>query len=248
MPVDVTLVSAFLVGLLGSTHCIAMCGGIVGALTMGLAPAARRSPWTLLPYLIAYNIGRIASYAVAGAVLGLLSAQVLRVATPAGAQLFTRIVAGGFMIAFGLYLTGWWPVLTRLEKLGAKLWKHIEPFGRRFLPVNHPAKALMLGLVWGWLPCGMVYSALAWALVSGSAADGALLMLAFGLGTLPMLLVLGAAARWLGGLARQRWLRVGAGAVLVLFGLYFMLAPRGHQHAPAPEKAPVTDHAYHGGH
>jgi sulfite exporter TauE/SafE len=248
MPVEVTLTSAFLVGLLGSTHCIAMCGGIVGALTMGLAPAARRSPWALLPYLLAYNIGRIASYAVSGALLGLLSAQVLRITTPAGAQLFTRIVAGGFMIAFGLYLSGWWPVLTRLESLGAKLWKHIEPIGRRFLPVNHPLKALALGLVWGWLPCGMVYSALAWALVSGSATDGALLMLAFGLGTLPMLLALGAAARWLGHLARQRWLRVGAGVVLILFGLYFMLAPRSPHHAPAPGGAPAEHHAGHGSH
>lgn len=246
MPVDVTLASAFLVGLLGSTHCIAMCGGIVGALTMGLDPAARRSPWALLPYLLAYNVGRIASYAAAGAILGLLSAQVLRVATPAGAQLFTRIVAGGFMIAFGLYLTGWWPVLTRLEQLGARLWQHIEPLGRRFLPVDHPGKALALGLVWGWLPCGMVYSALAWALVSGSAADGALLMLAFGFGTLPMLLALGGAARWLGDLARQRWLRVGAGALLILFGLYFMLAPRGHQHAPTPGASATAHPSEHG--
>jgi len=233
MAADVTLASAFLVGLLGSTHCIAMCGGIVGALTLGLEPAARHSPARLLPYLLAYNAGRIASYAIAGALLGWLSAQVLRVATPAGAQLFTRVVAGGFMIAFGLYLSGWWPMLTHLERFGAKLWKHIEPFGRRFLPVNHPAKALVLGIVWGWLPCGMVYSALAWALVSGSAADGAAIMLAFGLGTLPMLLALGGAARWLGDLARQRWLRVGAGVALILFGLYFMLAPRSHSHAPA---------------
>ena len=241
MAVDVTLASAFMVGLLGSTHCIAMCGGIVGALTMGLDPAARRSPWKLLPYLLTYNIGRIASYALAGAIVGFLSAQVLRVATPDAAQLFTRIVAGGFMIAFGLYLSGWWPVLTRLEQLGAHLWKHIEPIGHRFLPVNHPAKALVLGLVWGWLPCGMVYSALAWALVSGSAANGASIMLAFGLGTLPMLLALGTVARWLGELVRQRWLRVGAGAVLILFGLYFMLAPRGHQHAPVAGAAP-TEH------
>jgi len=245
MPVDVTLASAFMVGLLGSTHCIAMCGGIVGALTMSLTPPARRSPWSLLPYLFAYNAGRIASYVAAGAALGLLSAQVLRITSPAGAQLFTRVVAGGFMIAFGLYLTGWWPILTRLEQWGARWWRHIEPFGRRFLPVNRPLKALALGLVWGWLPCGMVYSALAWALVSGSAADGALLMLAFGLGTLPMLLALGATARWLGNLARQQWVRVGAGVVLLLFGLYFMFAPRGHHHAPVPAGTQAPHHAEH---
>jgi hypothetical protein len=243
MTTEMTLVSAFLVGLLGSTHCIGMCGGIVGALTFGLKEDIRRSPRSLLSYLLAYNIGRIASYVTAGAVVGFLSAQAWRVTTPAHASLAARIISGGFMIALGLYLSGWWPGLGALERLGGKFWRRIEPLGRRFLPVNHPVKALLLGLVWGWLPCGMVYAALAWTLLAGSAGQGALLMLAFGLGTLPMLLALGSAARWLGEAARRPLVRQLTGALIMLFGLYTLLTPisLGHAgHAPPSDSAPVA--------
>jgi sulfite exporter TauE/SafE len=228
MPTEITLVSAFLVGLLGSTHCLGMCGGIVGALTFGLHDDIRRSPVRLFPYLAAYNLGRIASYAIAGALLGALSAKALGLAPPAQVRWIVKLVTGGFMIALGLYLAGWWPGLTALERLGGKLWVRIEPFGRRFLPVNHPLKALALGLVWGWLPCGLVYSALAWSLASGDAVQGAALMLAFGLGTLPMLLAMGAAARWLGQVARLVWVRRGAGVLILLFGLYTIFVPGAH--------------------
>jgi sulfite exporter TauE/SafE len=233
MPSEITFVSAFLVGLLGSTHCIGMCGGIVGALTFGLKDDIRRAPVRLFLYLAAYNIGRIASYAIAGALVGFLSAQIMHIAPPAQARLLARIVSGGFMVLLGLYLAGWWPGLTALERLGGKLWTRIEPYGRRFLPVDHPLKALALGLVWGWLPCGLVYSALAWSLASGDAVQGAALMLAFGLGTLPMLLAMGAAARWLGNVVRLVWVRRVAGILILLFGVYTLAAPGGHTgHSP----------------
>jgi sulfite exporter TauE/SafE len=132
--------------------------------------------------IAAYNLGRIASYAIAGPA-GRRERQGIEPAPPAQVRWIVKLVTGGFMIALGLYLAGWWPGLTALERLGGKLWVRIEPLGRRFLPVNHPLKALALGLVWGWLPCGLVYSALAWSLASGDAVQGAALMLAFGLGT-----------------------------------------------------------------
>ena len=225
MPTEITLVSAFLIGLLGSTHCLGMCGGIMGALTLGLEDRIRGSPFRLFPYLAAYNLGRITSYALAGALLGLISAQFMRAAPPEQARLVSKIISGGFMVALGMYLTGWWPGLRALERLGGKLWTRLEPFGRRFLPVNHPLKALGLGLVWGWLPCGLVYSALAWSLASGNALDGAALMLAFGLGTLPMLFAMGAAARWLGGVVQRPWVRRGAGILILLFGTYTLFMP-----------------------
>jgi sulfite exporter TauE/SafE len=225
---EITLVSAFLVGLLGSTHCLGMCGGIVGALTLGLKDDIRRSPWRLVPYLLAYNTGRIASYAIAGALAGALSAQIFSLAPPAQIKWLVRLVTGGFMIALGLYLAGWWPGLQRLEKWGGVLWRRLEPLGRRMLPVNHPLKALAVGLVWGWLPCGMVYAALAWSLTRGSAGDGALLMLAFGLGTLPMLLAIGAFAEWLKDFVRHPRVRQAAGLGVLLFGLYTILAPGTH--------------------
>lgn len=225
---DETLFSAFLVGLLGSTHCLGMCGGIVSALTFGLKDDIRRSPWSLFPYLLTYNAGRITSYVVAGSLLGALGAQVISLAPSAHIGLIVRLVTGGFMIALGLYLSGWWPGLQHLEKWGGVLWRRIEPLGRRLLPVNHPLKALAFGLVWGWLPCGMVYALLAWALTSGSATQGASLMLAFGLGTLPMLFAIGATAEWLKNFVRHPWVRRSAGILVIVFGLLTILAVGGH--------------------
>ena len=225
---DVTLLSAFLVGLLGSTHCLGMCGGIVSALTFGLREDLRRSPWTLAPYLLAYNAGRIGSYVVAGTIVGAVGAGALGVMPSNTTRWAVKFVTGGFMVALGLNLAGWWPGLQILEKWGAPVWKRIEPLGHRLLPVNHPLKALAFGLVWGWLPCGMVYAMFAWALASGSAGQGAALMLAFGLGTLPMLLAIGVTAEWLKQFVRQPWIRRGAGLSILIFGLYTILASAGH--------------------
>lgn len=234
MTPEITLLSAFLVGLLGSTHCLGMCGGIVSALTFGLGDDIRRSPWQLASYLLAYNAGRISSYMLAGGLVGALSAQLFGLAPPSQIRWIVKLVTGGFMIALGLYLAGWWPGLQRLEKWGGVVWKRIEPLGRRLLPVSHPLKALAFGLVWGWLPCGMVYAVLAWALATGSATHGAALMLAFGLGTLPMLLAVGAAAEWLRDFVRQVWVRRLAGLTVLLFGLFTILAPGGHVHSTGP--------------
>ena len=244
MTLDATLASAFLVGLLGSTHCLGMCGGIVSALTFGLKDDIRRSPWKLGPYLLAYNTGRISSYAVAGVIAGAVGAGAFGVLPSSAARWAVKLVTGGFMIALGLYLSGWWPGLQILEKWGGALWQRIEPLGRRLLPVDHPLKALVFGLVWGWLPCGMVYAVLAWALTSGSPGQGAALMLAFGLGTLPMLLTIGVAAEWLKDFVRSPWVRRGAGLTVLLFGLFTIFAPAGHsQHAGNP--AATGPHAMH---
>ena len=213
------LISAFLVGLLGGVHCVGMCGGIVGALTMSLPADYRREPRRMLPHVLAYNAGRVASYTVAGGLLGGAGYVASRLSGLYQAQMVLAIIAGLFMVALGLYLGGWWFGLTRIEEAGGGLWRRIEPLGRHFLPVSTPYRAFALGLVWGWLPCGLVYSVLIWAMASGSVSTGALITASFGLGTLPTLLALGVVATRLAAFVRRPSVRRVAGGIVIAFGL-----------------------------
>jgi sulfite exporter TauE/SafE len=212
--------AAFVVGLLGGVHCVGMCGGIVGALSFGLAESRRRDPRAMLPLLAAYNLGRIASYGLAGLLAGGLG-MLLATSLPVWyAQRALLLLAGLFMLGLGLYLGGWWFGLNRIERLGGALWRRIEPMARRWLPVRSPSQALVLGAFWGWVPCGLVYSVLVWALSAGGPLQGAGLMLAFGLGTLPNLLLMGVAAGSLAGWLRRRGVRRAAGVLVAGFGLF----------------------------
>lgn len=168
-----------------------MCGGIVSALTFSLPAAKRQQLTNLMPMLLAYNTGRISGYMLAGALAGGVGGAILTLGGLEQLRHLLQWISALFMIALGLYLAGIWTGVAKVENAGRVLWKHIEPLGRRFMPVNSPVKALPLGFIWGWLPCGLVYSVLIWSLSAGSATKGALLMLAFGLGTLPSLLIMG---------------------------------------------------------
>ena len=167
--IEITYFAAFLVGLFGGVHCVGMCGGIVGALSFGLPEQARGKFSALLPYLLNYNLGRLFSYTVAGALFGGIGALAANMVAVNQAQTVLQVIAGLFMVAMGLYLGGWWFGMSRLEKLGGKLWRFLEPYGRRVLPVKRPSQAILMGVIWGWLPCGLVYSALIWAIAAGSA-------------------------------------------------------------------------------
>ncbi|HEY9199613.1 MAG TPA: sulfite exporter TauE/SafE family protein [Gammaproteobacteria bacterium] len=225
---EIGLLSALLVGFFGGVHCVGMCGGIVGALTFGLPEHVRSRPAGAWPFHIAYNLGRITSYTLAGALAGGLGAGLLQLTELRQAQQVLQVLAALFMFALGLYLGGWWQGLRHVERLGGTVWRRIEPLGRGLLPVATPARAYLLGLVWGWLPCGLVYSVLIWALAAGSAFAGAQLMFAFGLGTMPNLLLMGALAAKLGGFVRQPWpRRVAGGLVLVFAGILLARAFSG---------------------
>jgi len=215
------LVSALILGLLGGGHCLGMCGGLMGALTLAIPPEQRARRLRLL---LAYNLGRILSYASAGLLLGLAGWAV----ASSPAAMLLRVLAGLLLIAMGLYLAGWWSGLTRIESLGRHLWRHLQPIASRLMPVSSLPRALLLGAIWGWLPCGLVYSTLLWASSQGSPADSALLMLAFGLGTWPVLLATGMAAERLTALLRRRGVRIAGGLLVILFGLWTLPGP--HQH------------------
>lgn len=223
--VEISLLAAFLVGLFGGVHCVGMCGGIVGALSFGLPEQARGRFSSLLPYLINYNLGRLFSYTLAGALVGGIGALAANLVALHQAQSILQIIAGLFMIAMGLYLGGWWYGMSRLERAGGKVWRLLEPFGRRLLPVRRPAQALAMGIVWGWLPCGLVYSALIWAVSAGSALDGALLLLSFGLGTLPNLFAMGVIAGKLTTFLRRPLVMRTSGALVMLIGVGYLLLP-----------------------
>lgn len=213
---DIALISAFVVGLLGGVHCAGMCGGIVGALSLGIQPGRQ------LPVLLAYNIGRISSYTLAGALMGALGFFFSGLLPVQTAQRVLLTFAGVFLILMGFYLAGWSAALSRVERAGGVIWRRIEPLGHGLLPVRTVRQALALGMLWGWLPCGLVYSALVWTVSSGGALQGASLMLAFGLGTLPNLLLMGVAANQLNRWTRRPLVRQLAGALVAGFGVWLL--------------------------
>jgi sulfite exporter TauE/SafE len=233
--VDSIVASAFVAGLLGGVHCVAMCGGIVGALNLqprrdgalvvgpGGAAAAPAASWSMqLPIHLAYSSGRVASYALAGAAAGSVGGTILLVGNALPIQLALAVVANGAVILLGLYLAGLGRGVTALERLGAGLWRVLSPIGRRFLPADTVPRALGVGAVWGWLPCGLVYSMLTLALLSGGAAKGAAVMLAFGLGTIPNLLAAGLALGRFATVLRQGRVRLASGLAVAALGIWGM--------------------------
>lgn len=221
------LFTAFATGLLGSTHCVGMCGGISAALSFALPPEARQG-WRLLAFQLAYNSGRILTYTLLGVAVGALAHGVLGgwAQSP-----WPRVAAGLFMIALGLYLAGWWLGLQKLERVGGSLWKVLEPLRKVVFPVNRFWKALVAGGLWGFLPCGLVYSALALALARADAVLSGGVMLAFGLGTLPVLLLTGAFAGKVRSLMQNAGTRRLAGVLVILFGVWTAGQPLFMKHS-----------------
>jgi sulfite exporter TauE/SafE len=240
---EVTLLSVFLVGLLGGVHCAGMCGGIVSVMgatavrprraqALASIPVLTARPAPALPMLLAYNAGRILSYAVAGTLAGALGSTALMVRHLLPVQQIAFVLANLLLVAMGLYLTGTLRSVAVLESAGQRLWGALRPLASRLLAADRLRTAFAAGLVWGWVPCGMVYGVLIAALVSGSATEGAALMLAFGLGTLPNLLALGWSAHAASRLLAHRAPRIAAGVLVIAFGIAGLLRidPMAHLH------------------
>ncbi|NWG88182.1 MAG: sulfite exporter TauE/SafE family protein [Hydrogenophilaceae bacterium] len=211
---ELSLLAALLVGFSGGVHCVGMCGGIVTALSL---QSGRRQPFSLQ---LTYNLGRIASYATAGALAGLIGSVAFLSDTLYPVQQALYLLAQVMLILLGLYLAGLNHAVLVLERWGGRLWTRLQPLFGRLLPVRTLPQALAAGALWGWLPCGLVYSVLVAALASGSALDGAALMLAFGLGTLPNLLAMGWLAERLRRVAQDKRVKFIAGMVVAGFGVW----------------------------
>ena len=221
---EYSYLSAFLVGLLGGVHCVGMCGGIVAALSFtqpGITQPGQAAvlPKTRFSFLLSYNLGRISSYVIAGLLVGWLSQSSSVLFDLHEWRITLTFIAGAFLVAMGLYLAGWWYGLLKVEKLGGYAWRYIQPLSKRFIPPGNAGHAFIVGMIWGWLPCGLIYSVLIWALASGNAIEGGLLMLSFALGTLPNLLAMGVMMQKLQGFMRQAVVKRIAGSLIILFGL-----------------------------
>lgn len=218
MPVadPVLLLACLLTGLAGAGHCAGMCGGIAGALAHAIPVRARSTGLTF-----AFSAGRLGMYALLGAVVG--GAAALMAPADFGlAMLVSRMLTGLVMLAIGLYLLRLVLWLQYLEVMGSRVWRYLAPLARRLLPVTSMPRALGIGALWGLLPCGLVYGALLYSATAGSAFAGALAMLAFGVGTLPAVLGMGFAARWLA--AHAGTLRHVSGALMLAYGLWTLLS------------------------
>ncbi len=213
------MIIAFVVGLLSTIHCIGMCGGLVGAMTMSLAPEIREKPSTLAIYTFAYNSGRIMSYTLAGFFAGFLGQVFKDLLMPENGIGFLRLIASLMIIAMGFYIAGWFPQFSRIEKIGTPLWKYLQPIGHKLLPVKRPWQAFLFGTVWGWLPCGLVYYMLLMSPASDGAMSSALFMLSFGLGTLLPLMSIGFLTGRLTQFRNSHKIRYISGILLIIMGI-----------------------------
>ena len=210
---ETALLSAFLMGLIGSTHCIGMCGGIISTLSTDFSGQGRQS----ISIQLFYNIGRISSYSFIGLLIGFFSSRMMELLPNPHAV--SMKIGGIFFILLGLYISQILNSFKYLEAGGQFLWRKIEPFGRKYLPATNAFDAWKLGLVWGWLPCGLVYSALALAITQTSSLHSALTMTAFGLGTLPTLLLIGHFASHVKTLLQNRRVRILLGMLMIAYGI-----------------------------
>ncbi|QOD11737.1 sulfite exporter TauE/SafE family protein [Psychrobacter sp. 28M-43] len=213
------LVAALLMGFFGSPHCLGMCGGLVTAFGLSMkdvSPAKRRA------LVATYHLGRLTSYALLGLIAGLIGITVLKPLMMGNST--PRILLGLVLVFVGVTMLGA-PFLTKLERFGMRFWQYLSPLRQKVFPLNTFPRALTAGLLWGFLPCGLVYGALLIAVVAHNPLSGAALMFVFGLGTIPMLVATHETVGWLRDKIGRFRLRQLNGAVMVISGLAVAVVP-----------------------
>lgn len=210
--------TAFVTGLLGSAHCFGMCAGISGLFAINVNVASMKAQ---VPKAIAYNAGRVVSYAVLGVAVAMIGKTMVSGIPDIAAPV--RFASGVLIILVGLQLAFGWRLLSPLENAGARLWNRIAPAAKGLVPVETTTQALGLGLIWGWLPCGLVYSVLLLAATTADPFGGGLVMVAFGLGTMPAMIATGLSASKLAQFLSGK--RLGAGLLIIVIGLATIAMP-----------------------
>jgi len=219
MPVDLLVLgAALLTGLLGGAHCVAMCGGIA----TGFSVHSRGGWWAALQP----NLGRVGGYVLAGALVGGLGGGLLGIARIPQLGIAMRALVGIVLVVAGLRMLDRRGRLPRFSGgPGNRLWQALRPLQRRLLPADTAGKRIALGMLWGWMPCGLSTTLLAAAWLSASALHGALTMAAFGLGTLPVMVSLTWAGARIGQRLQRGALRNAAGLLVIASGLLTLAAP-----------------------
>ncbi len=211
--------TAFAMGLFSSLHCIGMCGSIIGTLTLSLDASIRQRKASLFAFVLNYNLGRIISYTLAGAFGGMLSSLLVQPFAHNLGYRFLQILSACIIGSAGLYIAGWFPYFAYIEKIGVYLWKKLEPFGHKLIPVKTRFNALWFGMIWGWLPCGLVYTSLALAVASGNMQTSAFTMLAFGCGTLPAVVGIGIMTPSFINSLRRPYIKQAVGLLMIVLAL-----------------------------
>jgi len=210
--------AALLIGLLGAGHCLGMCSGIASAITFSTDTTQSKARHFIS--LLFYNLGRVSSYTLAGTIFAGSSSALIIFFGGKEALIYLRLLAAILMLFLALYISRLWFGLLILEKAGQTVWQYIKPLAQYFLPLKHPTLAFPLGFLWGWFPCGLVYSTLSWAASSGSTESGALIMFGFGIGTLPAMLTIGSLTQQLKLILNHYYFRVGSGLLLAIFAVH----------------------------
>ncbi len=217
-----TLGAALMLGFAASGHCLAMCGGISAALGIATAKRADGRPRALL--LVAYQIGRMLSYAIAGGLIGGVLGFIVGWLDIDAVRQGLRVVSAAALVAAAFVAFG--ALRDPGSRIGKLVWPRLAPFGRRLLPVTSVARAFGFGMVWGWMPCGFAYTVMVIAALEHDALRSAATMLAFGVGTAPAMIAVafGArrAARFAAGNAGKRV----AGSVLIGSAALTLFAPQ----------------------
>jgi sulfite exporter TauE/SafE len=235
MMADTGILAAFGIGLAGAGHCLGMCGGIAAAINLG-GNGGRATT-------LAYHGGRLCSYAALGALLGGLAGSI----NLAQWTMFLRYLAALLLIAMGLSIADWWRGISVLERVGAQVWAPVQKLSSRLLPVRHWSQGYLLGLCWGLMPCGLIYSALAWSATTQDALRSGALMFAFGVGTLPAMLATSFGAAGAQSLLRRRGLKLVIAVFLIASGIWAFAMTWSHgSHLDRDIEADaMQDHSMH---
>jgi sulfite exporter TauE/SafE len=222
----INIFGALLLGLMGAGHCMAMCGGIISTLSLSSPSDNSKNKH----FLLYYQVGRIFSYTVIGIVAGSFGLLVNEISPIP----ILKALSGVLLIGMAFYISKIWMALSCLEKMGKRLWDKISPLSKNLLPLKNWRQAFILGTLWGWLPCGLVYTSLAFSLSIGSSIESGLFMMAFGLGTLPATLFIGVANNSLKRYLNSTTARYLISFCFLLWGVYSLyslfVTPLAHHH------------------